>query len=66
MIIEISEEYSMESRDALIREEHSPLQIVCIYAMSDEPFYRKLQTHLSLWQREGAIEWLETPVGTDI
>jgi len=39
---------------------------VCIYAQQDELFYRKLQTHLSLWQREGYIQWLKTEAGHDM
>jgi TIR domain len=59
----------MESRDAnnnTQNAERSPTQIVCIYEQQDEPFYRKLQTHLSLWQREGYIRWLETGAGSDV
>lgn len=40
--------------------------IVCVYAHHDEPFYRSLQTSLSLWQREGYIRWLEVAVGSDV
>jgi ABC-type glutathione transport system ATPase component len=61
-----SEEYAMESKDTLIHEEQFPTQIVCIYAMREEPFYHELQTHLSLWQREGYIQWLETQAGSDV
>ena len=43
----------MESRDALSNKEHSPTQILCIYAVSDEQFYRELQTYLALWQTKG-------------
>ncbi len=56
----------MENRDATRREERFPTQIMCIYATCDEPFYRELQTHLSLWEREGAIRWLETQAGSDV
>jgi WD40 repeat protein len=34
--------------------------------MCDEPFYRELQTHLSVRQREGAIQWLETLAGSEV
>ena len=56
----------MESRDTTQSAEHSPVRVVVIYTVSDEPFYRRLQTHLSLWQREGYIQWLEIPAGRNM
>jgi hypothetical protein len=32
-----------------------PKEIVCLYAMRDEPLYRELQTHFSIWQEKGSI-----------
>lgn len=40
--------------------------IVCFYADEDEPFFRKLQAALSLWQRRGKIEWLEISAGSQV
>jgi hypothetical protein len=59
----------MESRGDSLNtrhEEHSPTQIVCIYTMRDELFYRELQTYLVLWQNRGAIYWLELGAGDDV
>jgi TIR domain len=58
----------MKSRDAnrTINYEGLCKKIVCIYTQNDEPFYSNLQTYLSLWQREGYIQWLETPAGSDV
>jgi TIR domain len=57
----------MKSRDAssTTNNEVSSKTIVCVYTQNDESFYRELQTYLSLWQREGYIQWLETPAGSD-
>jgi hypothetical protein len=43
-----------------------PKAIVCVYAPSDEPFYRTLQTYLSIRQRQHAITWLEIHAGDRI
>ena len=39
---------------------------VCFYALQDASFYRKLKDFLSLWERQGKIDWLEIGVGCDI
>jgi WD40 repeat protein len=67
VVLETPEEHTMESKEThshILSQEHFPTQIVCIYAQRDERFYRELQTHLSLWQREGHIQWLETRGGS--
>jgi hypothetical protein len=58
----------MESRGESLNarsEEYSPIQMMCVYTQEDEPFYHKLKISLHLWQREGAICWLETEAGRD-
>jgi WD40 repeat protein len=65
--LETPKELAMEDRDEGFNpqnQKRSPRPILCIYTQQDEPFYRKLQTHLSLWQREGHIQWLETLAGS--
>jgi WD40 repeat protein len=68
-VLEIPEERAMESRDQSLNiqsEGRSPTQIVCIYAMRDEPFYRELQAYLVLWHTKGHIRWLDIPAGVDL
>ena len=43
-----------------------PKSIMCVHTQADEPFYHELQIHLSLWQREGYIQWLEIAAGSDM
>ena len=45
--------------------ESTPKSIVCVHTQVDEPLYRELQTYLSLWQREGYVQWLEISAGSD-
>jgi len=59
----------MENRDIsshALQEQHSPAQIVCIYAQCDEVFYRELQTYLILGEKKGHICWLELSAGTPV
>src|SRR5947209_194509 len=46
--------------------QQAPKEIICLYAMCDEPMYRQLQTHFSLWQEKGFIRWLELSAGADV
>lgn len=46
--------------------ESSARQLVCIYTQNDEAFYHDLQISLSLWQREGYIQWLEISAGSNV
>ncbi len=45
--------------------EPSPKSIVCVHTHIDEPLYHELQVYLSLWQREGYVQWLEISAGSD-
>lgn len=58
----------MRNKDtnSITSNETAPTPIVCVYAQADEHFYRELQTHLSLWQRERCIQWLEVSAGSDM
>jgi hypothetical protein len=58
----------MENKDRnnTINRELSSPKIVCVYAQNDEIFYSELQKYLSLWQREGYIQWLEISAGSDV
>lgn len=58
----------MKSIDAsdTTNQESSSRTIVCVYTQKDESFYLELKTYLSLWQREGYIQWLETLAGNDV
>lgn len=40
--------------------------VMCLYARQDEIFYRELKDALSLWQRQGKIDWLEVSAGREV
>ncbi len=58
----------MIGKDAISKtrsEQFASIQVVCIYAQRDEPYYHELQTHLVLWHNKGSLHWLELSPGVD-